>query len=58
MSSPLIFVLIVISILIIFLKYIEPMINKYKLKNDNEYGSARFSTIYEIKKKIYQTLKE
>ena len=50
MSSPLIFVLIVISILIIFLKYIEPMINKYKLKNDNEYGSARFSTIYEIKK--------
>ena len=52
MSSPLIFVLIVISILIIFLKYIEPMINKYKLKNDNEYGSARFSTIYEIKKNI------
>lgn len=50
MSSPLIFVLIVISILIIFLKYIEPMINKYKLKNDNEYGSARFSTIYEIKR--------
>lgn len=50
MSFPLIFVLIGISILIIFLKYIEPMINKYKLKNDNEYGSASFSTIYEIKR--------
>ena len=30
--------------------YIEPMIMKHKVKNDNEYGSARFSTDNEIKK--------
>ena len=30
--------------------YIEPMIMKHKIKNDNEYGSARFSTDNEIKK--------
>ena len=44
---------IVIAILmVIFLicfVYIEPMIMKHKVKNDNEYGSARFSTNKEIK---------
>jgi type IV secretion system protein VirD4 len=30
--------------------YIEPILMKHKVKNDNEYGSARFSTEKEIKK--------
>lgn len=30
--------------------YIEPLLMKHKVKNDNEYGSARFSTESEIKK--------
>ena len=30
--------------------YIEPLLLKNKIKNENEYGSARFSTIAEIKK--------
>ena len=30
--------------------YIEPILMKHKVKNDNEYGSARFSTDKEIKK--------
>lgn len=36
--------------LILFLYFIEPKINRRKIKNDNEYGSARFSTFHEIKK--------
>ena len=44
------FIIIFISsiILIFILKYIEPMISKHKIKNSNEYGSARFSTLKEI----------
>ena len=30
--------------------FIEPAISKHKVKNNNEYGSARFSTFNEIKK--------
>ena len=45
-----IILLIIILITIIVFKYIEPIINKNKLNNKNEYGSARFSTISEIKK--------
>ncbi|MEG2251083.1 MAG: type IV secretory system conjugative DNA transfer family protein, partial [Bacilli bacterium] len=37
-----------IIFVIIFL-YVEPMISKHKVKNDSEYGSARFSNINEIK---------
>lgn len=43
----------VVSFLILFIilfKYIEPFFNKYKLKNHNEHGSARFATKQEIKK--------
>ncbi len=36
--------------LILFLYFIEPKINRKKIKNDNEYGSARFATFAEIKK--------
>ena len=37
-------------IFIIGFMYIEPILMKHKVKNDNEYGSARFSTNKEIKK--------
>ena len=37
-------------IFIIGFMYIEPILMKHKVKNDNEYGSARFSTDREIKK--------
>ena len=30
--------------------YIEPRMSKQKLKNSNEHGSARWSTVQEIKK--------
>lgn len=39
---------IIIIFLIVFI-YIEPILMKHKVKNDNEYGSARFSTKAEIK---------
>ena len=29
--------------------FIEPILTKHKVKNDHEYGSARFSTVEEIK---------
>lgn len=48
MSIKFIIILVSSIILIIILKYIEPMISKHKIKNSNEYGSARFSTIKEI----------
>ena len=44
--------IVIVVLMIIFLigfVYIEPMIMKHKVKNDNEYGSARFSTDKEIK---------
>lgn len=44
-------IIIIISLLAIVLIfiYIEPLITKHKVKSDNEYGSARFSTKREIK---------
>lgn len=44
-----IIILILIVIFIILFKYIEPMIAKKKIKNNNEHGSARFATVQEIK---------
>lgn len=35
--------------MIVFI-YIEPLLSKHKIKNSNEYGSARFSSVKEIKK--------
>lgn len=35
---------------ILFFKYIEPLVFKYKVVNNNEHGSARFSSKEEIKK--------
>lgn len=35
---------------VVVFKYIEPLFSKHKIKNSNEYGSARFSTFNEINK--------
>src|SRR5574344_1375695 len=44
-------ILLIISVLFLLgFMYIEPILMKHKVKNDNEYGSARFSTDKEIKK--------
>lgn len=50
MSFPLITLLIIFILFIIFFVYGEPLINNYKIKNNNEYGSGRFATKSEIKK--------
>lgn len=50
MSLSLIILLLVIIVFIICFMYIEPIIAKHKVKNNNEYGSARFSTKEEINK--------
>ena len=50
MSIKFIIILISSIVLVIILKYVEPMISKHKIKNSNEYGSARFSTLKEIQK--------
>ena len=50
MNLSLMILLFVLIIFIICFMYIEPMIAKHKVKNDNEYGSARFSTKQEIER--------
>ena len=50
MSASLIILLIVMSLFLLGFMYIEPILMKHKVKNDNEYGSARFSSNREIKK--------
>lgn len=49
MSVGLMILLVVIVLFLIGFVYIEPLLMKHKVKNDNEYGSARFSTDNEIK---------
>lgn len=49
MSISLIILLVIIVIFLIVFIYLEPLFMKHKVKNDNEYGSARFSTESEIK---------
>ena len=44
-----IIIVLLCTFLVVFI-YIEPILMKHKVKNDNEYGSARFSTDNEIKK--------
>ena len=44
-----IIVLLLIGIFLIVIMYIEPILAKHKVKNSNEYGSARFSSFKEIK---------
>ena len=43
-------ILIIVALIIVFLYFIEPLITRQKIKNNNEHGSARWSTIGEIKK--------
>lgn len=50
MSLPFIILLLILIVFIICFIYIEPIIAKHKIKNNNEYGSARFSTESEINK--------
>ena len=50
MNVSLIFMLIITVLFLLGFMYIEPILMKHKVKNDNEYGSARFSTESEIKK--------
>ena len=50
MSLELIIVLDLLLLFIVGFMFIEPAISKHKVKNNNEYGSARFSTFNEIKK--------
>ncbi len=52
MNLTLIILLVVMIIFLLFFLYIEPILMKHKVKNDNEYGSARFSTEQEIKKNL------
>ncbi|MDO5556920.1 MAG: type IV secretory system conjugative DNA transfer family protein [Clostridia bacterium] len=49
MSIELIIILALLLLFIIGFIFIEPLVSKHKIKNKNEYGSARFSTIQEIK---------
>ena len=50
MSIELILVLVLLVLLIVGFIFIEPAISKHKVRNKNEYGSARFSSVEEIKK--------
>ena len=50
MSIELILVLALMLLFIVGFMFIEPAIAKHKIKNNNEYGSARFATFNEIKK--------
>ena len=43
----------IIILLIIAFLYLEPIITRQKIKNNNEHGSARFSTMGEIKKNFH-----
>jgi len=49
MSSTLIILLVVLIVFLLGFIYLEPLLMKHKVKNDNEYGSARFSTESEIR---------
>lgn len=50
MRTTYILILIITLVIMIVFIYIEPLISKHKIKNSNEYGSARFSSAKEIKK--------
>ena len=50
MQIELIILLVIFGFFLIFFLFIEPIFAKHKVKNDNEYGSARFSNFSEIKK--------
>lgn len=47
-------ILIIVTLIIIFLYFIEPLITRQKIKNNNEHGSARWSTKQEIEKNFHK----
>ena len=49
MNITYILILALIGVFLFVFIYIEPMLAKHKIKNSNEYGSARFSSFKEIK---------
>lgn len=49
MEPSIIILLVIMGLFLLFFIYFEPIFMKHKVKNDNEYGSARFSTKTEIK---------
>ena len=49
MNLEYIIILVLCLIFIFIFSFIEPILMKHKVKNDNEYGSARFATKKEIK---------
>src|SRR5574344_2073553 len=49
-----IMILIIVALIIIFLYFIEPLITRQKIKNNNEHGSARWSTKQEIEKNFHK----
>ena len=50
MSLTYILILVFIGLFIIVFMYVEPLLSKHKIKNSNEYGSARFAHLDEIKR--------
>lgn len=52
MKSNYIIIIVITSIMIIFLYFIEPLLSREKIQNNNEHGSARFASKKEIKKKF------
>jgi len=50
MQTTYIIILVISLLMIIFLYFIEPFLTRQKIKNNNEHGSARWSTMDEIKK--------
>ena len=45
-------ILVIVALIIIFLYFIEPLITRQKIKDNNEHGSARWATKQEIRKKL------
>ncbi len=47
-------VLVIVTLIIIFLYFIEPLITRQKIKSNNEHGSARWATKQEIEKNFHK----
>ena len=43
-------ILVIVALIILFLYFIEPLITRQKIKDNNEHGSARWATKQEIEK--------
>ena len=50
MPLPYIMILVIVSLILIFLYFVEPLFTRQKIKDNNEHGSARWATKQEIKK--------